>query len=468
MRYTGNFIWAIAIMRTKYNEPPEKLAHTAPRGWRRVVPWAVGVLWMVLFLYVAFRRYGRWQLMREYFGPFYPRELEPNVHAVIAALDWRVPLIIAGLPLMVLVVLRSCRAISKRKLPDSAQTSFPVLRNGITKDQESDMHTTQTSSIITARPAWSMSPWPWLFVGAMSGLYRMGPEGWSDIPLAITEQLRLIACVLFVSLGIETRRSWQNKVLLGVLGLVAFGFVQRSFGYYPVLIVLITFVLALSGRRWSAIIFLVAATIALVAVISGSPYRIDQLATMTLDWWDASRDGHANYDVMQQHIRRGGWFGAAEHDVAAMLVGGQTSAVTWVSWNLSKYCLVHGSAALLAWIGFVGAWFVWVTRRLRHVAENGLRTALFAISTLLVWLAIQPVLEVNGFVPHWLAAHPMSATTCVLVLLAIGLIAANSKLDRMPTGLPASWRLIRNMAIGLVGFVLAAHVRLILLGYAMV
>ena len=86
-------------------------------GWRRTMPYVAGalsILWTGYFLYAAFRLYGRWQLVREYFGPVYPRELETTVHAAMAALDWRVPLGIAGLPLVAFIVWRTYRFVLSR------------------------------------------------------------------------------------------------------------------------------------------------------------------------------------------------------------------------------------------------------------------------------------------------------------------------------------------------------------------
>ena len=83
-------------------------------GWRPTMPFVAGtlsVLWTGYFLYTAFRLYGRWQLMREYFGPFYPRELEPLVHAVMTALDWRLPLGMASLPLVAFITWRAYRFV---------------------------------------------------------------------------------------------------------------------------------------------------------------------------------------------------------------------------------------------------------------------------------------------------------------------------------------------------------------------
>ena len=87
---------------------------TALLGKTQRMPYVAGtlsILWTGYFLYAAFRLYGRWQFMREYFGPVYPRELEPTVHAVMAALDWRVPLCMAGLPLLVFIAWRTYRVI---------------------------------------------------------------------------------------------------------------------------------------------------------------------------------------------------------------------------------------------------------------------------------------------------------------------------------------------------------------------
>lgn len=76
---------------------------------------ALSILWTGYFLYAAFRLYGRWHLMREHFGPFYPRELEPTVHAVMAALDWRVPLGMASLPLVLFIAWHAYRVFFSRR-----------------------------------------------------------------------------------------------------------------------------------------------------------------------------------------------------------------------------------------------------------------------------------------------------------------------------------------------------------------
>ena len=216
---------------------------------------ALSILWTGYFLYAALRLYGRWQFMREYFGPVYPRELEPTVHAIMAALDWRVPLGMAGLPFVVFVALRAYRVIMSRSsagLDDHTSCQFGKRLRIIL---DSIMQTTQASPIAISWRRWWVSPWLWLFIGGLAGMYRVGPSGWSDVPLSMAEQLRLAAGVLLVSSALETRHKWKERGLFVLFGVTAFGFTQRSFGYYPELILLMTLVLVLSNRRWLATAF---------------------------------------------------------------------------------------------------------------------------------------------------------------------------------------------------------------------
>lgn len=71
-------------------------------------------------------------------------------------------------------------------------------------------------------------------------MYRMGPGGWSDVPLAMAEQLRLAASVLFVSFALDSRHQRREQGLFVLFGFAAFGLMQRSFGYYLELILLTT------------------------------------------------------------------------------------------------------------------------------------------------------------------------------------------------------------------------------------
>lgn len=422
---------------------------------------ALSILWTGYFLYAAFRLYGRWHLMREYFGPFYPREQEPTVHAVMAALDWRVPLGMASLPLVAFMAWRVYRfVLSQHYRGRNKHTSrhFPTQRQTI---QSSIMQTTPAYSIVTPKHRWWESPWLWLFIGAMAGMYRIGPGGWSDVPLSMAEQLRLAAGVLFVSFALETRRKWWTQGLFVLFGVAAFGLTQRSFGYYPELILLVTLVLVFGNRWWLAAAFLLTATAALMLFVLASPYRVDQLANMSMDWLDSSREGHAAYDAMQQNVRLGGWFGTVAPEPATLPTDSEASRETWVSWQLAAFCLKHGSAPILAWIAIVGALFYWLTQRLRQIAEGGFRTALFVLAILFTGLAIQPVLEIHGGLPRWMAAHPIFATVVSLVSLAFAVFANNRNHDKVRSDLPRSWRLILGTTIGLAGTVFIAHVVLV-------
>ena len=117
MRYRDNLTRSAVTMCTELNDSRiEPTLQISPR-LRCAAPYVTGglsILWTGYFLYTAFRLYGRLQFMREYFGPVYPRELEPTVHAITATLDWRVPLGIAGLPLLVFIVRRAYRVIMSR------------------------------------------------------------------------------------------------------------------------------------------------------------------------------------------------------------------------------------------------------------------------------------------------------------------------------------------------------------------
>lgn len=119
---------------------------------------------------------------------------------------------------------------------------------------DSIMQTTHASAVAISRHhrRWE-SPWLWLLIGGMVGMYRMGPGGWSDVPLAMAEQLRLAASVLFVSFALDSRHQRREQGLFVLFGFAAFGLMQRSFGYYLELILLTTLVLALNQRRWLAI-----------------------------------------------------------------------------------------------------------------------------------------------------------------------------------------------------------------------
>ena len=104
-------------MRTKNEVSPKESPRSEPPFWRRGVRYASGVLlfaWTGYFLNTALHRWARWQVMKEYFGPVYPRELESTVHAIKAALDWRIPLIVACLPSLVFFLWLTVRRFRAR------------------------------------------------------------------------------------------------------------------------------------------------------------------------------------------------------------------------------------------------------------------------------------------------------------------------------------------------------------------
>jgi len=295
----------------------------------------------------------------------------------------------------------------------------------------------------------------------MVGMYRMGPGGWSDVPLAMAEQLRLAASVLFVSFALDSRHQRREQGLFVLFGFAAFGLMQRSFGYYLELILLTTLVLALNQRRWLAIAFLAAATTALMLFVMASPYRVDQLANMSMDWLDSSREGHAAYAAMQQSVRLGGWLGTAAPAPAIFATVTETSRETWFSWRLSTFCLTHGSAAILVWIGLVGVLFYWLTQRLRLIAEGGFRTALFVLAILLTMLAMQPVIEMHGGLPRWMAAHPITATAVSLALLTLVVLGATRNRGEVPSDLPRFWQVMQTATSALAGLVFVKQIMLV-------
>ena len=324
------------------------------------------------------------------------------------------------------------------------------------------MQTTPAYPIVTSKHRWWESPWLWLFIGGMAGMYRIGPGGWSDVPLSMAEQLRLAAGVLFVSFALETPQKWWKQGLFVLFGVAAFGLTQRSFGYYPELILLVTLVLVLGNRWWLAAAFLLTATAALMLFVLASPYRVDQLANMSMDWLDSSREGHAAYDAMQQNVRLGGWFGPLAPEPATLPTDSEASRETWVSWQLAAFCLKHGSAPILAWIAIVGALFYWLTQRLRQIAEGGFRTALFVLAILFSGLAIQPVLEIHGGMPRWMAAHPPIATVASLVLLTLVVRSVSTGHRSGSEGIPRSWQTIGCSVLVLCTGLVAMQVILIL------
>jgi len=324
------------------------------------------------------------------------------------------------------------------------------------------MNSFQTPGVATDRHFWLLSPWLWVAIGGIAGMYPMAPGGWASVSLAIADQIRLTAGILCVSLALESQRKWWANTVLVLIGLVAFGHIQRSAGYYLELILLITLVLTLSGRRWGSIVFLVTASIAITVLWSLSPYRVNHLVRLTMDWLDASRDGHAIFGAMQQNVRLGGWFGS---DSSFFTHWAPESSITLEylpSWNLSAFCRSHGSTAVLAWFGFAGAMYYWTTQRLTHVANNGLRRALFVIALFVLWLAIQPVMEIYGWLPRWMASRPISATAVSLFALALAAFTAYDTTGKSPAVWPRSWLAIRNTTIGLVVIVSIKHLILII------
>ncbi len=345
-----------------------------------------------------------------------------------------------------------------KKLHRAGRTLFLMDQEETSNHWDSIMQTTHASAVAISRHhrRWE-SPWLWLLIGGMVGMYRMGPGGWSDVPLAMAEQLRLAASVLFVSFALDSRHQRREQGLFVLFGFAAFGLMQRSFGYYLELILLTTLVLALNQRRWLAIAFLAAATTALMLFVMASPYRVDQLANMSMDWLDSSREGHAAYAAMQQSVRLGGWFGTAAPEPAIFA----TVSETWFSWQLGTFCLTHGSAAILVWVAVVGVLFYWLTQRLRHIAEGRFRTALFVLAILLTMLAMQPVIEMHGGLPRWMAAHPITATAVSLALLTLVVLGATRNRGEVPSDLPRFWQVMQTATSALAGLVFVKQIMLV-------
>lgn len=108
-------------MQTRIDNSPNESIQPESTSWRRTVRYAVGflsVVWTGYFVNTTIHRWARYQLMKEYFGPVYPRELESTVHAIKAALDWRIPLIVAFLPWLALSLWLAIRHLKTRSRRD--------------------------------------------------------------------------------------------------------------------------------------------------------------------------------------------------------------------------------------------------------------------------------------------------------------------------------------------------------------
>lgn len=110
-------LFGVNTVQTKIDDLPNESANPEPSLWRRALRYASGILsfvWTGYFLNTALHRWARWQSMKEYFGPVYPRELESTVHAIKAALDWRIPFIVACLPSLVFLLWLTVRQFRAR------------------------------------------------------------------------------------------------------------------------------------------------------------------------------------------------------------------------------------------------------------------------------------------------------------------------------------------------------------------
>ena len=451
--YARTPLFSAESMRNKLDDSPSKPSLAARPRWRRAVPCVAAFLsvgWTGYFLYAAFRLYGRWQFMREYFGPFYPRDLEPTVHAIMERLDWRIPLGMAGLPLVALIVWRVSRFVTTRVCPVTDEASFRKFAKYPPTTRNSTMQTFQASSTAPSNPRWLISPWLVVLISALlsATALKFRLSGWSDPWLALAEQLRMASAVICLLLAVAShRRCWQSVLLAFAAGVV-FVTPLRSIGYYPELVLLITLALALSGRRMGAVLFLFTASILLAWLLySVSPYRVDRLANMTLDWWDASREQHEYYALLQQNVRLGGLFGFSEYAMRAATLDPYGEYDMQFGWSLSLHCLRYGSLMLIAWIAASTFNYWWITRRTMHVANEQLRLLLFVLAILTLALALQPAIEVNGLLPKWLGSHPIAATLLSQALLALSVM--RMRRSESPAGWPRSWLLIHRAMIGL-------------------
>ena len=138
-----------------------------------------------------------------------------------------------------------------------------------------------------------------------------------------------------------------------------------------------------------------------------------------------------------------------------------TVSETWFSWQLGTFCLTHGSAAILVWVAVVGVLFYWLTQRLRHIAEGRFRTALFVLAILLTMLAMQPVIEMHGGLPRWMAAHPITATAVSLALLTLVVLGATRNRGEVPSDLPRFWQVMQTATSALAGLVFVKQIMLV-------
>ena len=318
---------------------------------------------------------------------------------------------------------------------------------------------------VAPEPSLLESPWLWIVIGGsvLAYHFRLGSPGWNDLLSSVLEQARItagIACFLY---SLDRKRSVWKTVLIALFATVVFGVPTRSFGFFPLLITLLTLALFLCGKRVTSAVFFGIGLMIVTVFLSLSPYRAQKVVELTLDWWDLAREGHQiHFGSMLTNVVQGRWLGSASMVLPPSAKEIDDSLIYSASWQLSRLCLQYGNVVVLAWLSYSACFFWWITRRIILVVGFKQRLLLFALAIGALILAIQPVMEISGLLPKWVGAHPIQGTLVGNLTLLLAIFIVRYRAPPADVTWPGAWGFLRYSLIGLTVLVAVKHVSIVI------